>query len=196
MRFGLVLPVLALFFVNSVMAGISGNTFTDPKSGLSISKPAGWEFVKTLKAHGLQLKDGTMTGAQNKTLVAFTKDMGKSFSGVKPTVGVERLNLPKKADPVEWLTEELKRQEEHDKYYVPGSSPMPTVIDGAKGGRAAYVNSTVIEGKQTLVYHVLYVVPSGGEFLLIHMNCNDELTKDYIDAFAKIAGTITVKQGR
>ncbi|MGE4130858.1 MAG: hypothetical protein AB7F86_04435 [Bdellovibrionales bacterium] len=188
--------LILLFFVPFAHAGIYQNTFKDPESGFAIEKPADWKFVEAPKAHGLKLKNDKQMKAVNKTIVTFTKPMGKDFGGVRPTVGVEKLTLPKNSTPVKWLAQELKRQEKHDKYFVPASQALETTIDQVDhAARAAYVNSTVIQGVEVKVYHVLYVVPSGGKTFLINMNCNESLAQEYVGKFGEIAETISARKG-
>ena len=113
----LFIAVTALLLPTPSHARISKDQYTDPATGFSISKPADWEFVQAPKAHGLKLKDESVMNAVNKTVVTFTKNLSKDFFGVKPTVGVERKDLPAKTSPVDWLTEEVKRQADQNKYY-------------------------------------------------------------------------------
>lgn len=183
--------MIFFFIFLSAFARTTGDTFFDGNSGFSISKPADWEFVREKKSYGLQLKDGKMTAPEPGTIVTFAKSMGDKFFGVPPTVGVRHLNAVKPgADLTKWLEGELKSQATHDKYFVPASTAIMTTIDGKKGARAAYVNGTVIKGQEVRVYHVLYVVPAGGKVYLIHMNCNEGLSSQYLEVFSKIAGSI------
>jgi hypothetical protein len=185
---------LALMFSQAGFAKIVGNKFSDVDSGFAISKPADWEFVATPKGHGLKLKDNSVMKPGITPIVTFAKILDKSFTGVRPTVGVDRRTLPKKMSPVEWLKGEVQRQATHDKYYVPASGAIETVIDEVpNGARAAWVNSIEVQGREQRVYHAVYVVPSRGKIYLINMNCSDALMTQYIDQFAKIAESIEAK---
>ncbi len=192
---GFALGLIITFLPPVAHAGVDGNTYRDPDTGFAITKPADWQFVKEAKAYGLKLKDDTVMKAANRTVVAFAQEQEKSFFGVRPTVGVERLKLPRQMSAVDWLSEEMRRQAEHDKHFVPSSPALATTIDQVKSAaRAAYVNSTVISGREVKVYHALYVVPSGGQVYLVHMNCSESLVHQVIDAFGKIADSIHARE--
>jgi hypothetical protein len=182
--------------VNSVcFAGIQNNEFTDTKSGFAISKPSDWEFVQTPKSYGLVLKDESVIHPNKNSLVIFTKAKPAGYFGVRPTVSAERLTLPPKTTALVWLTDEMNRQATHSKNYVPGSpATLTSFDDSVEGARSSYINSTVFEGRELNIYHVLYVVPSRGKFFLVHMNCNEELAKEYVGVFAKIAASIEAKK--
>lgn len=186
------LLLICLFAPSTGLARISGDKFTDPDSGFSISKPADWEFVQTPKAKGLKLNDESVMKAVNKTIVTFAKNV--DVFGVKPTVGVERLTLAKGKSPLDWLKEELQRQSDHSKNFQPGSQALITTVDQVRNAaRASYVNTTVVQGREVRVYHILYVVPSSGRVYLVHMNCNEGLASQYVDVFGKIADSIVAK---
>ncbi len=188
------LLVFGLLFSTLALARITGDTYFDDKTGFSISKISGWEFVTDKKSYGLQLKDGKMTSPDSDTLVTMVKKMGDGFFGVPPTVGVQVLKVKPGADLVKWLDEEMKRQKEHDNVFQQATAPLMMTIGGRKGASTAYVNSTVIKGQQVHVYHALYVVPAGNKVYLVHMNCNEAIANVTSEAFSKIAGTIQTEQ--
>lgn len=179
-----------LFIGVQVFAGISGNTFTDPKLKFSIDKPADWEFAKESKSFGIELKSG-MSSAETGILVSFSKRMGEGFFGIKPSVGVTAPMIKPGVDLSAWLNDELNRQRAHDQYFVQVSGPILTTIETEHdAARIAFINSTTIDGQQVRVYHAVYLVRSGKRVILINMNCNENLANDYADTFAKIAGSI------
>lgn len=183
--------LVTLLICQSVFADISGNTFRDPKSGFAISKPSDWVFVTHPKTHGIALKGNGLTAAENGLIITFTKDMGDGFFGVKPSVGIKQLTVAPKSSLLQWLEGEMKSQAFHDKQFVSASSPVETKIEGGRAGaRAAFTNSTIIEGREVVVYHAVYVVASGDKVFLINMDCNDDLANKFVDIFAEIAGTI------
>lgn len=183
-----------LIFSSLVDARITGDTYFDDKTGFSISKIPGWDFVTDKKSYGLQLKDGKMTSADADTLVTIAKKMGDGFVGVPPSVGVQVLKVKPGADLVQWLEDEMAKQKEHDKVFQQATAPMMMTIGGKKGASTAYVNSTIIKGQEVQVYHALYAVPAGQRVYLIHMNCNDSIANVTVEAFSKIAGTIQTEQ--
>jgi len=182
------------FFVQIASASVAGNKYSDESTGFSIEKPADWIFNKKQKSYGIQLNTEKMTSAEAGILVSFTKKMPAGFQGVKPSVGVKILDkVNSRTNLQQWLANELKSQEAHDKFFMPGSPATASSIDGVTGAaQAAYVNSTVIDGHEFHVYHVLYVVPAGKKTFLVNMNCNDDLANTYVGVFAEIAGSIRV----
>jgi hypothetical protein len=189
------LITMLVFIAGSAAADISKNTFRDPKSGFSISKPSSWEFVNNAKTFGVQLKNDRFASNANDLIVTFRKAMGPRFSGVSPVVGVSILSDVKpSANLVRWLDDELKRQSDQDKFFVPGGTAFASDFDNAKGARASYISSTVINGVDVRVYHVLYLVASGKKVFLINMNCSEEIEYDFVGAFADIAGSVHVRE--
>ena len=186
--------LIAAIVTQTVSATLAGNKFLDEKSGFTIEKPQDWVFNKEQKSYGIQLNTEKMTSAETGILVSFTKKMPAGFQGVKPSVGVKTLDSVKPGSNLQqWLANELKSQETHDKFFAPGSPATASSIDGITGAaQAAYVNSTVIDGREFHVYHVLYVVPAGKKTFLVNMNCNDDLANKYVGVFGEIAGSIRV----
>jgi hypothetical protein len=172
-----------------------GDKFKDPDAEFSITKPADWEFVKSPKGKPIKLTDDSLHHIPSKAIAAFAKNVGKDFFGIKPTVSIERLALPKKMTPLDWLTDEVKRQAGRSKYYQPASPAQLTTIDQVNdGARAAFVNTTVIQGREVRVYHVIYLVPSGGKVFLVNMNCSEGLASQYVEAFGKIADSMEARR--
>lgn len=175
-------------------ADIKGDTFSEPKTGFRISKPKDWEFVRDPKTFGIELKNG-FTEKENGLIVTFSKKSKKAAAGVRPSVGVTRLSVAPKTTLVEWLERELESQKEHDRYFVPASNAIATKMEGDRSAaRAAFINSTVIDGRDVHVYHVVYVVHSGGQVYMINMNCNEDESNEYVGTFGEIAGSIEVNQ--
>lgn len=184
--------MLGLIFVSlSLWAGVTGGKFKDAQSGFGISAPKNWEFLKEPKTYGIELKNSGMTSSQSGIVISLAKKVPPGFAGVRPTVGVTKIKSNPKGNLVKWLEQELESQKHHDQYYFPASTPIGTTLgDDTGAARAAFINSTVINGQQVRVYHAVYAVKSGGSAFLINMNCNEDMSNEMVNDFSEIAGSI------